>query len=433
MHLAHRDTALRRGLAGAARQDRSLQEAHGLDLPLGVVGSAAISTSTSACRSQPDEPRARVQFRHGRSLVRPRRAPGLSAFRRGDDGAIYHTYSTYARGLDVLNGAYQLLDITSKGRDEAALPWLDGLGEAPRPLLISVTGGDDGSHARVHGVPPSTFTRTVLLACHEKGIDYELVPTMPGEIAAINPFRKIPAITHGDLVLFESDGDPALSRADLSRAEAVAGGLGGHRDVRPMDRAPSAIRWSMRPCATWRPASASCRCRPRCSGSISTRRARSCRSSTVSSARRATSRAMPLTRGRPLPGAGPGLLPRHSRAAGDRRSGAELHAVGARDGGPAERGGDRAAAEAAACRLIRERYWRHPDLRRAAQHRSSAPYSCMAVPSEKAVEYDAGADRARESRRPSIRWARSRCDEARRAHALRTASDRMRYIDLHFL
>ena len=49
--------------------------------------------------------------------------PGLSAFRRGDDGAIYHTYSTYARGLDVLNGAYQLLDITSKGRDEAVLPW----------------------------------------------------------------------------------------------------------------------------------------------------------------------------------------------------------------------------------------------------------------------------------------------------------------------
>ncbi|MGZ5807371.1 MAG: DUF899 domain-containing protein [Croceibacterium sp.] len=49
--------------------------------------------------------------------------PGVSAFRRGDDGAIYHTYSTYARGLDVLNGAYHLLDITSKGRDEAMLPW----------------------------------------------------------------------------------------------------------------------------------------------------------------------------------------------------------------------------------------------------------------------------------------------------------------------
>jgi len=44
--------------------------------------------------------------------------PGLSAFRKGDDGAIYRTYSTYARGLDVLNGTYHLLDMTSKGRDE---------------------------------------------------------------------------------------------------------------------------------------------------------------------------------------------------------------------------------------------------------------------------------------------------------------------------
>jgi glutathione S-transferase len=57
---------------------------------------------------------------------------------------------------------------------------------------------------KIHGVPPSTFTRTVRLACHEKGIDYELVPTTPGEITPLNPFRKIPAITHGDLVLFES-------------------------------------------------------------------------------------------------------------------------------------------------------------------------------------------------------------------------------------
>jgi predicted dithiol-disulfide oxidoreductase (DUF899 family) len=46
---------------------------------------------------------------------------GLSAFRRGEDGAIYRTYSTYARGLDVLNGTYHLLDATSKGRDEEGL------------------------------------------------------------------------------------------------------------------------------------------------------------------------------------------------------------------------------------------------------------------------------------------------------------------------
>jgi len=49
-------------------------------------------------------------------------APGLSAFLR-KGSAIWHTYSTYGRGLDGFNGAYQLLDLTAKGRDEDGLPF----------------------------------------------------------------------------------------------------------------------------------------------------------------------------------------------------------------------------------------------------------------------------------------------------------------------
>jgi predicted dithiol-disulfide oxidoreductase (DUF899 family) len=44
-------------------------------------------------------------------------APGLSVFRQ-EDGAIYHTYSAYARGLDMLNVAYHYMDLVPKGRDE---------------------------------------------------------------------------------------------------------------------------------------------------------------------------------------------------------------------------------------------------------------------------------------------------------------------------
>ena len=44
--------------------------------------------------------------------------PGVSAFIREPDGAIYRSWSAYARGLDILNPAYQLLDITPLGRQE---------------------------------------------------------------------------------------------------------------------------------------------------------------------------------------------------------------------------------------------------------------------------------------------------------------------------
>lgn len=45
-------------------------------------------------------------------------APGLSVFAKGDNGDIYHTYSVYARGLEPLLGAYPILDLMPKGRDE---------------------------------------------------------------------------------------------------------------------------------------------------------------------------------------------------------------------------------------------------------------------------------------------------------------------------
>jgi len=56
----------------------------------------------------------------GRTYMRDR--PGMSAFAM-EDGQIYHAYSTYARGLDGLWGAYQWLDRAPKGRSEKGIWW----------------------------------------------------------------------------------------------------------------------------------------------------------------------------------------------------------------------------------------------------------------------------------------------------------------------
>jgi predicted dithiol-disulfide oxidoreductase (DUF899 family) len=61
-------------------------------------------------------------------------APGISVFFKDEDGQIYHTYSTYARGLDMLNVAYHYMDLVPKGRDEGdtgVAAWLHRRDEYP--------------------------------------------------------------------------------------------------------------------------------------------------------------------------------------------------------------------------------------------------------------------------------------------------------------
>lgn len=66
---------------------------------------------------------AKVYYNYAVGEFPAEEAPGLSVFYKDADGQVFHTYSTYARGLDILLGAYNFLDFAPKGRDEAALPW----------------------------------------------------------------------------------------------------------------------------------------------------------------------------------------------------------------------------------------------------------------------------------------------------------------------
>jgi predicted dithiol-disulfide oxidoreductase (DUF899 family) len=72
----------------------------------------------------PDEmAQGEVYYNYAMAEFPSAEAPGLSVFYRDPGGAIFHTYSAYARGLDLLVGAYNYLDLAPKGRDEAELPW----------------------------------------------------------------------------------------------------------------------------------------------------------------------------------------------------------------------------------------------------------------------------------------------------------------------
>lgn len=63
-----------------------------------------------------------VTYNYGTQPYGSDELPGISAFYLDDAGDVFHTYSTYGRGVEVMMGTYNLLDLAPKGRDERDVP-----------------------------------------------------------------------------------------------------------------------------------------------------------------------------------------------------------------------------------------------------------------------------------------------------------------------
>jgi len=63
----------------------------------------------------------KVDYNYTRQPFGSTEAPGISVFQQTDDGSVYHTYSVYGRGVELMMGTYRILDLTPKGRDEDQL------------------------------------------------------------------------------------------------------------------------------------------------------------------------------------------------------------------------------------------------------------------------------------------------------------------------
>ena len=72
----------------------------------------------------PDQTKSGAKiYNFGTSGFGAEEAPGISVFYRDEAGDIFHTYSCFARGLDMMNAAYHYLDLTPLGRHEEGLPY----------------------------------------------------------------------------------------------------------------------------------------------------------------------------------------------------------------------------------------------------------------------------------------------------------------------
>ncbi|MGI9602838.1 MAG: DUF899 domain-containing protein [Acidimicrobiales bacterium] len=121
IHLAHRDTTLIAVSRAPLATLLEYRERMGWSFPW--VSSLDSDFNIDFDVSFPDDHPGDATHNFAPITDPPEELPGLSVFALGDDGAVYHTYSCYTRGLDPFNSAYQLLDLTPLGRNEDDLPW----------------------------------------------------------------------------------------------------------------------------------------------------------------------------------------------------------------------------------------------------------------------------------------------------------------------
>jgi predicted dithiol-disulfide oxidoreductase (DUF899 family) len=122
VHLNHRDTNL--VLVSRAPYARLAAYKQRMGWSLDWVSSLrnSFNHDYAVSFSKDELAAAAKNYNYGTIQFKGEEAPGISVFAREGD-AIFHTYSTYARGLDMLNGAYHLLDLLPKGRDEEGLSY----------------------------------------------------------------------------------------------------------------------------------------------------------------------------------------------------------------------------------------------------------------------------------------------------------------------
>lgn len=130
-HLNARDTSFvaisRAPLEKLQRQANRL----GWKFPWVSSGKTSFNYDFAVSFDDPSDPEN--EYNYTKTRVPHSDLPGYSVFVRGSDGEIYHTYSTFSRGIDLNNGTYNVLDMTPIGRNEGAqiMSWVKFHDEYP--------------------------------------------------------------------------------------------------------------------------------------------------------------------------------------------------------------------------------------------------------------------------------------------------------------
>ncbi len=154
----------------------------------------------------------RAIFNYGTPIKSSEDMMGASIFARTDSGEIFHTYSTFARGIENLMGTFMWLDLTPKGRhqfdDGRNRLSEDGLRDSR--LERSQRSPEDARMIKLFEFAPTRSLR-VRWVLQELDVPFEAITInlvrgehTRGDFLKINPAGKLPALVDGDVVLTES-------------------------------------------------------------------------------------------------------------------------------------------------------------------------------------------------------------------------------------
>ena len=124
VHLAARDIAFVVVSAAPLAKLEAYKARMGWSFPWVSSGGSSFNRDyhVSFTKAEVESGTLRYNYKDDNSFPSPE-APGISVFSKDEAGKVFHTYSCYSRGLDMLNGAYHYMDLTPKGRDEDGLPY----------------------------------------------------------------------------------------------------------------------------------------------------------------------------------------------------------------------------------------------------------------------------------------------------------------------
>lgn len=121
VHLAQRDVTLLAVSRAALPQIEAFKKRMGWRFKWVSSSGSDFNYDYHVSFTKDEMAKREMYYNYGTQAFPSEEGPGASVFYKNGAGEIFHTYSSFGRGLDIMIGAYNWLDIAPKGRDEDAL------------------------------------------------------------------------------------------------------------------------------------------------------------------------------------------------------------------------------------------------------------------------------------------------------------------------